>query len=218
MENEIVVRVNDWDLITESGNEEEARVRDLDLGERLGYSRTRKVRELIKELVNAGHLPGIVQRPTVGRYEIRPGVFHETEEQEYFLTEEEALLVTTQSKTDKAMAVTKEVIAVFVAFRRGRISGQSPDQIVKGIESKLCDLLTYYNGQLERQAVAVQALVDQSQSTERAVEVLQKELGVLAARPGKSVPKVKKTEEERAEAKRAKALSKLIDYHLKRMG
>jgi hypothetical protein len=51
----------------------EPRIRDLDLGERLGYERPR---ELIVRLVEGGFSPGIQQRPTVRRYEIRPGIEH----------------------------------------------------------------------------------------------------------------------------------------------
>lgn len=122
---DIIVRVDGWDLVKEDGSSE-PRIRDLDLAARLEYSRTRDIRKLIERLQNDGHLPNIAWRDTVARQELKSGGVHETPVREYLLTEEEALLVTTQSKTEKAMSVTKEIIAVFVALRRGLLA--APNQ------------------------------------------------------------------------------------------
>lgn len=122
---DIIVRVDGWDLVKEDGSSE-PRIRDLDLAGRLEYSRTRDVRKLIDRLENEGHLPNICVRDTVARTQMPTGGVRETVEREYLLTEEEALLVTTQSKTPKAMAVTKEIISVFVAVRRGLLA--APNQ------------------------------------------------------------------------------------------
>lgn len=45
-----IVKVGDWDLVAFTGKgDEEPRIKDLDLAERLGFERPRKVRDLIKQ-------------------------------------------------------------------------------------------------------------------------------------------------------------------------
>lgn len=122
---EIVVRVNGWDLVSESGKVEESRIVDTDLAGRLEISEPRMIRRIIKRLRDDGHLPEIHVRSRNERTQMPTGGVRETTVEEYLLNEEEALLVTTQSKTAKAMAVTKEMIAVFVALRRGLFSPPS---------------------------------------------------------------------------------------------
>jgi prophage antirepressor-like protein len=94
----------------------EPMIADTVLAEALGFSRGRKIREIIErhhdELLSYGKLQtGTVTthggtRPTAGRV--------------YFLTEHQALLVTILSKAPRAPAVRRALIECFVAFRKGQ--------------------------------------------------------------------------------------------------
>lgn len=99
--------------------DKEARIRDLDLGERLGYARPSDVRHVIEKLRVDGHLPGSVcgAAPKTAKSLAkggRPG-------REFWLDEQSALLVASQSGMAAGLTVTKEVIAVFVRYRRGEL-------------------------------------------------------------------------------------------------
>lgn len=94
----------------------EPRVRDLDLAERLGFERPRKIRELIErnkaEIEAMGVCPAVGQ--THGPQGGRPT-------KEFYLNEEQALLVATLSNTSQAQAVRAALIRTFVAYRRGHL-------------------------------------------------------------------------------------------------
>ncbi len=93
------------------------RIRDLDLARCLEYDRPRKIRDLIDRWgPELGHLE---QRPTVGRYEIRPGIEHSQDVTEYWLTEEQALFIAAKSGTRVAVRLLRGVIRIFVLARRG---------------------------------------------------------------------------------------------------
>lgn len=94
----------------------EARVRDLLLAERLGFRETRAIRKLIlrnrQELSAYGEVwdtPS--QTSEVGG---RPGT-------EYHLNEAQALLVCTFARTPNAAALRKQLVDVFLAWRRGQL-------------------------------------------------------------------------------------------------
>ncbi len=112
--------VGGWPLGTLPASEE-PRVRDLDLAERLGYERPRKIRELIARLEEQGKIGEVSRRPTVGLRGFAEGIIEEA-----WLTEEQALLVTTQSETPKAWEVTREVLQVFRLAVRGLLPDQAP--------------------------------------------------------------------------------------------
>ncbi|HET9063765.1 MAG TPA: hypothetical protein VFO62_10790 [Candidatus Binatia bacterium] len=89
----------------------EPRIRDLDLAERLGYERPRKIRDIIREAqkVNGfGICPVSGQNHDGGRG--RPA-------DEYWLTERQALFVTTRSGTEKAAEATLMLVDAFLAVR-----------------------------------------------------------------------------------------------------
>ena len=112
--------IQNWKIETHN---EEPRVLDLILAEKLGFAQARDIRKVIKRMVEDGRLSAeILQRATAARIEMKSGVFRNQEVQEYLLTEEEALLVTTQSRTPKAKEILKEVVRVFVAYRRGQLA------------------------------------------------------------------------------------------------
>ena len=157
MSNEIVVRVNGWDLVSESGKVEEARIRDLDLAVRLKYREPKAIRKLIKRLIEAGFLSNISIRDTVSRIELPSGGVRETTVQEYYLTEAEALLVISRSETEVSTAIMQEVIDVYIAVRRGLLSGQSPDQLVEVLSRKLEEKLTEKLGQVTDQLTVYRA-------------------------------------------------------------
>lgn len=88
----------------------EPRIRDLDLAERLGFERPVNIRKLIREHI--GRLGVISEREiTSGSKGGRPGT-------EYWLTERQALFVTTQSRTEKAADVTMFLVDAYLAVRR----------------------------------------------------------------------------------------------------
>lgn len=105
------VHVGTWAL-SAAPAEDEPRVRDIDLAERLGYERPRKIRDLIERLCREGKLNDSELRPVVGRSGGRPA-------KEFWLTEAQALKVVAKSETAKADALLDEVIRVFILARKG---------------------------------------------------------------------------------------------------
>lgn len=104
--------------------EREPRVRDIDLAERLGISRPRDIRKLIErnkaELDRFGICATVAQNHSGGRG--RPT-------KEYWLNEEQALLVSVLSNAENAPAVRAMLIRVFVAYRRGHLI-ESPSAVL----------------------------------------------------------------------------------------
>lgn len=92
--------------------EGELRVRDLDLAEVLGMKAPYAIRRIIEK-----HLPGEVldrgskTSPLGGR----PG-------REFWLTEEQALIVVTKSDTPRAAEITRTIVRVFRAAVRGELA------------------------------------------------------------------------------------------------
>lgn len=101
--------------------EGEPRVRDIDLAQRLGFDRPRDIRKLIER--NRAELESFGTCATVAR--VVKGARGSTEATEYWLNEEQGLLVATLSKTDLAAAVRAMLIKVFVAYRRGHLAPTS---------------------------------------------------------------------------------------------
>lgn len=107
------------DLIPMAG---EPRVRDVRLGEVLGFDRDRKVRDLISrhrgEILDYGPLPQVGAMVHIGSGAKR-------EVAEYHLNESQALLVCLFARTEKAAAVRKQLIEIFLAYRRGELTASS---------------------------------------------------------------------------------------------
>lgn len=99
----------------------EPRCRDLDLAGRLGFDRARDVRKLIErnmlEIREFGVCATVAQ--TSGPRGGRPST-------EYWLNEEQALLVAVLSNARNAPAVRAMLIKVFVAWRRGQLPQAAP--------------------------------------------------------------------------------------------
>lgn len=97
--------------------DKEPRIRDLELAKRLGYARPRDIRKLIERLEGDGLLSDFAFCATVARSpgeRGRPG-------SEFWLDEPSALAVILKSETEAAHSIFREVVAVFIAYRRGKL-------------------------------------------------------------------------------------------------
>lgn len=113
------------ELIPVSEIDGEPRIRDIDLAERLGFDRPRKIREIIER--NMAEIEGFGHAPHRGAHiEIaKPtGGIERREVQEYWLNEEQALLVSVLSNAPKAPAVRAMLIRTFVAWRKQALPSQ----------------------------------------------------------------------------------------------
>lgn len=94
------------------------RALDLEIADRLGFDRPRDIRKLIER--NKVELEAFGVCATVARTSGSEGGRPATE---YWLNEEQALLVSILSKAPNAPAVRAMLIKVFVAWRRGHLDG-----------------------------------------------------------------------------------------------
>lgn len=90
------------------------RCRDIELAERLGFDRPRDIRKLIQR--NMAELSAFGTCATVAH------VVRGNPATEFWLNEEQALLVSVLSDAPKAPAVRSMLIRVFVAWRRGHMA------------------------------------------------------------------------------------------------
>lgn len=116
--------VGTWNLSVFSDAQDEPRIRDLDLAERLGYTRRRNIRDLLRRLLAAGELRNVTMHRTVRRIEKRGAIqgFEEREEDEFWLSEDQALFVVARSETKIASQLLREIIEVFRLAIRGLLS------------------------------------------------------------------------------------------------
>lgn len=115
-----VIRIDQWELAAWSNaGDEEPRIRDVALGERLGYARPKDIRLIARDHERAGNINPFHVRAAVAR----TGAAPRTEDEMWF-TEEEALFLATKSATPASIALTKEMIHVFVLARRGLLPRQ----------------------------------------------------------------------------------------------
>ncbi len=96
-----------------TGIDNDPRILDIRVAERLGFARPRVIRELIVR--NRDELE------TYGPLAVRHGKSRGQEFTEFWLNEGQTLLVCMFSKTPDAAAIRKEVIAVYMAWRRGEV-------------------------------------------------------------------------------------------------
>lgn len=98
-----------------------ARMRDLDLGEALGFDRPRNVRKLIQthrnilETLEATNLLQVEQTPKVGR-----------PSREYWLSKKQCLYICAKSDTDLAAMITIRMVEVFDAVTGTTVSADAP--------------------------------------------------------------------------------------------
>lgn len=120
----------------------EPRVRDLRLAEALGYDRARDLRKMITrnaaEILTHGPLPQVATMVEIGSAAQRPV-------DEYHLNEAQALLVCMFARTATAAAVRKQVIEVFLAWRRGALMAEDSGRdltvrVLERLEARLSAL------------------------------------------------------------------------------
>lgn len=112
MKNEII-KINDWTL-TKIDETTEPMIADLELATRLGYKQPVTIKKIIKRMADAGQL-GVLATVGNGETGARAGF-------SYYLTESQSLKVIARSKTDVADKILDEVIAVYLAYRRGQLT------------------------------------------------------------------------------------------------
>lgn len=114
--------VGDWRLGLFPESQDEPRIRDLDLAERLGYTRRLNIRELIRGMIKDGKLRD-VQTIRVTRMVARQGRGQvRVEEEEFWLTEAQALKAIAKCGMPKADAILDEMIEVFRLAIRGLLT------------------------------------------------------------------------------------------------
>jgi len=94
-------------------------LRDVQLAERLGYDRPRKLREIIRSLEKSSKLQNIQWRPAVGRQSTRNGGEREYHVLEAWLTRQQALKVIAKSETETADKMLDVIVDVFDRAVRG---------------------------------------------------------------------------------------------------
>lgn len=110
------VDVKGWSLVV--GQDDEPRVRAVDLGERLGYARPADFRKLVKRLALEGILNDSDFIATVARTKLGHGW---RDVLEYHLTQAGALIAISRSDTKMAVVITRQMIEVFLAYQRGAL-------------------------------------------------------------------------------------------------
>jgi hypothetical protein len=136
-----MAQMNELTIIPEialAEREGEPRALDLDIGKRLGLTRPRDLRKLIER--NLPELEAFGTCATVAH------VVRGNEVTEYWLNEEQALLVATLSEAPNAPAVRSMLIRTFVAWRRGHLmpitKGALGRQVAAILDDKLTKLVT----------------------------------------------------------------------------
>jgi hypothetical protein len=153
----LAITVGAWSLRAETA-EDEARVRDVDLAERLGYERPRTIRGLIARLESDGKLKDLHRAPRRSAGLMRGPAATEIVVEEYWLTEAQALKVVSKSETDKADALLDEVIAVYMAVRRGMVPRAAPQPEASPLLAQFVETLQAMQGQIETLSAEVATL------------------------------------------------------------
>jgi hypothetical protein len=105
-------------------------VHDLRVAEALGFKRPRVIRELVER--NKGELE------TYGPLAVRYGKSRGQAFTEFFLSEGQALVICALARTEKAAAVRRQLIEVFLAYRRGELaSSDATVAVLRRIEARL---------------------------------------------------------------------------------
>lgn len=130
-----VIQINGYTLGTQFPDAQE-RIRDLELGTRLGFANTYDIRKLIRRVFSK-NLSDIHQIATVAN---RDDGLPSKPATEYWLTEAQALKVIAKSDTAIADRILDEVIAVFVAWRHGRLAPAN-DNALHAVQNALQGVL-----------------------------------------------------------------------------
>lgn len=150
-QNDSHLTVNDLQVI-----EDEPRIKDIVLGERLGFGRAVKVKDIIErnisELEQYGSCPQTGETAKVGCVTRKIKT--------YYLNEAQALLLCMFSRTAKAAQVRKELIDVYMAYRtRGLAKVRehyrqvaTKPKLIKGYSPNIkdCQIITIDNNALNK--------------------------------------------------------------------
>jgi len=136
------------EIVVDVAEDSVPRCRDIDLGQFLGYSRPRKVRELIERERAAGNLNDSDVCPVAG-HPNRDPVFKRTAV-EYWLTEQAALFVAARSETKTGADVLKALIDAYSqAKQSARVTRilelcfqDEPRQVKRMFSGLIAELLT----------------------------------------------------------------------------
>lgn len=120
--------------------EGEPRARDTDLAERLGFGRPRDIRKLIER--NMPEIEAFGTCATVAR------VVRGNPSTEYWLNEEQSLLVAVVSDAPNAPAVRAMLIKTFVAWRRGHLPAIDQQSLARQIAAIVDDKLARHGNAL----------------------------------------------------------------------
>ena len=91
-----------------------ARVRDVDVAERLGMARPRDIRRTIAGLIEAGELSDVITRAVSARVIAKGGATREQPVIEYWLDKRQAYHVAVLGKTKEAVEFRKRVLDVYI--------------------------------------------------------------------------------------------------------
>lgn len=114
----------------------EPRASAADVAAWIEFGRLRDFKKLVARHEAAGNVRPY-WRDTVARQSTGNGATREYVSREAWLGEEDALFIVSQSGTPKATAITKKMIEVFVAVRRGTMPGLSVEAIQAAVETTL---------------------------------------------------------------------------------
>lgn len=113
------------------------RIHDVEMGRRLQFKRPRKIREIIKRWYDAGMLddtlcyrPRDAARHGGAREKLGDFEYRQLPEYEFFLGEADALFIASKSETHLAVSLTKQIIQVFMAWRRGQLAQPKTDPAI----------------------------------------------------------------------------------------
>lgn len=114
-----IVKAGAWEMTVFGVEGVEPLIRDTDAAARLGFSQPRDVRKLIERIWPENQRPNC--RATVARQSVGRGGkgVREYAVNEYWLTEAEVLKLCARSETPVAESILDEMIAVYMAVRRG---------------------------------------------------------------------------------------------------
>jgi phage antirepressor YoqD-like protein len=145
------------ELLTPTLVEGELRIRDIDLTQRLGFSKPAKIRELIARHRVA--LCALGELPAVGTTHASNGRTFDA----YYLNRKQAIFITAKSETAEATDTTIEIIERFDAFERGAIQVQKP----LSREQIMAQALQMADQVMKEQAEQIATLVPKADALDR---------------------------------------------------
>lgn len=144
------------------------RIRDVDLAQSLELAKPRNIRAIIK--ANREFLPALRVRPRSGRTQMPTGGEREDEVEEFWLTAQDALFITSQCRTRMAKAITLRVIKGFLEARKYAELLPTPkgyDTLLQELSARLARLEKNGVAQNGLDAIASTVMIHQRNEEER---------------------------------------------------